>query len=157
MQHRNYAPYIRWGGGTYLSHSPSIPNFYALSKEHASKTTGLTEPLPVESGIKGKSLTHSSLHSLTRNTGISLFPHLNWKSEPIVSLEKKKKQNHYLLGDCSCQVPTSTIPRHSNAPWVHRILGQHPPLEEVFDHTVYILIWYREVVSRGEAVPGGTD
>jgi len=26
-------------------------------------------------------------------------------------------------------------------------------MKEVFDHTVYILIWDREVVSRGKAVP----
>lgn len=64
-----------------------------------------------------------------------------------------KKLIHYLLGDCSCQVPPSTIPRHSNASWVYRVLNRHPLLEEVFDHTIYIFIWDREVVSRGKAVP----
>lgn len=59
----------------------------------------------------------------------------------------------YLLGDSSCQVTPSTISRNSNPFWVHRVLGQHPLLEEVFGHTVYVLIWDRELVSGGKAVP----
>lgn len=66
---------------------------------------------------------------------------------------REKKKIMYLLGDSSCQVTPSTITRHSNASWVNRVLGQHPLLEEVFDRMVYILIWDREVVSRGKAVP----
>lgn len=66
----------------------------------------------------------------------------------------KLKESQYLLGHCRRQVPTSAVPRHSNASWIHRVLSQHPPLEEVFDDPVHVLIRDREVVCWGQAVSG---
>lgn len=61
----------------------------------------------------------------------------------------------YLLRHSGCQVPPSAVPSNSDASWVHGVLSQQALLEEVFDHAVHILIWDREVVCWGQAVPSG--
>lgn len=68
----------------------------------------------------------------------------------------KEKVFVYLLGDGGCQVSTSTIPRHNHTRWVHRVLGQNPPLEEVLDHTVHVLKRHWKVVGGSQAISGST-
>ncbi|TNN80308.1 hypothetical protein EYF80_009332 [Liparis tanakae] len=91
-------------------------------------------------------------YSLQKRTmRVSLVPHVKrrYRAAP-----RKKTPIHYLLRDGSCQVPSGAVPRHSDASRVHRVLSQHPLLEEVLDHTVHVLIRDGEVVSRGQSVPG---
>lgn len=60
----------------------------------------------------------------------------------------------YLLGDGGRQVAPGAVPRHGDALRVHRVLVQHPLLEEVFHYAVHILEGNGEVVGGGETVPG---